>query len=164
MATLKNGGLSVEIEIERRDFDPVEYGYKITPKWKGIPLLNDGAMKRGNEYWDKGFGGGVVGSELDKFRLIETLEKAIETKTAQKWIPFPDPDICVSVYPERCFPDLDKIDGECWTLIFSPSRYQFAAADSYGGFSGVSFVMTPTLPELKAFLKQLKAEYQHLRA
>ena len=163
MVTLKTGDLSLEIEIEKLDFDPVEYTYKITPKWKGIPFLNDTALKRGNKYWDKGFNGGIIGGELDDFSLVEIMEKAIETKNVQKWIPYPDPDICVSIYPERCFPDLDKIDNEYFTLIFSPSIYQYSDSRNYDGFTGVSFIMTPTLFELKSFVSQFKAEYEYIK-
>ena len=150
---------------ERRDFDPaVEYEFKLTLFYKGIPVLNEDAMKRGNEYWDKGKSGGIVGSEIDGMdAFINELETAMETKTPQYWESFPDPDLCVSIFPERYFPYLDRKDKGQYTLIFSPSNYNFKDADCYSGFEGVSFVMSPTVGEYKKFVADVKAEYAAVR-
>ena len=141
---------------ERCDFDPAEYEFKLTLFYKGIPVLNEDAMK----YWDKGKSGCIIGSEIDGMdAFINALEMAMERKTPQYWESFPDPDLCVSIFPECYFPYLDREDKGQYTLMFSPSNYNFKDADCYSGFEGVSFVMSPTVGEYKKFIADLKAEY-----
>ncbi len=71
--------------------------------------------------------------------------------------------MCVSIYPARCFPNLDEEDSEYNTIIVSPNTYQFEECDCYHGYEGVSFVMTPTTQELKDFINALKRELEDIK-
>ena len=144
------------------DYNPIEYDFKVTLKWKGVPLLNEKAMKRGTSYWDTGIEGGIIAEEMDNFTLISDFEKSMETKTPQIWEAWPDPDMCISIYPERCFPYLDKIDSEYCTIIVSPDIYQFNDCDAYCGYEGVSFIMTPNINDFKKFIEELKIEFNEI--
>jgi len=146
------------------DYQPVEFEFKVSLFWKGIPLLNEKAMKRWSTYWRKGKEGGLVAEEMDNFTLIDDLEKAIETNTLQVWESWPDPDMCISIYPNRCFPYLDEEDPEYNTIIVSPDMYQFKESDAYGGYEGVSFIMTPDKDAFLKFVNELKDEYKKIIA
>lgn len=134
------------------------FDFKVTMTWKGIPVLNEDVMKRHSTYWDKGAVGGLVASEEDFYNLFHDLETAIKTKQTQIWQSFPDTDMCISIYPERCFPYLDERDSEYYTVIVSPDSYQFKESDCYIGYSGVSFVMTPKVDEFETFVAEFKKE------
>ena len=164
MAKLKSEELELEFEfLSYEDYSPVEYTFKCTLRWKGIPLLTERAMKRGTSYWDKGKEGGIVGSEMVGFTLINDLENALKTKSVKIWEAWPDPNMCVSIYPARCFPNLDEETSEYNTIIVSPTTYQFEGNECYSGYEGVSFVMTPKTQELKDFIEDLKRELEDIK-
>jgi hypothetical protein len=166
MAKLKSEDLDLELEFEflsYEDYSPVEYTFKCTLCWNGIPVLNERTMKRGTSYWDKGKEGGIVGSEMVGFTLIKDMEDALKTKSVRIWEAWPDPDMCVSIYPGRFFPYLDEEDSEYNTIIISPDTYQFKGNDCYSGYEGVSFVMTPSTQELKEFINDLKMELEDIK-
>ena len=144
------------------DYQPKEFDFKVTLKWKGIPLLNEKAMKRWSEYWNKGAEGGIVAEEMDNFTLITDLENALKDKTPTIWETWPDPDMCISIYPERCFPYLNEINTDYNTIIISPDIYQFKDTDAYCGYEGVSFILTPNNTNLQNFINDLKKEYSDL--
>ena len=159
MAKLKSENLELEFKLlECHKYDLMEYDFRCTLTWKGIPVLNDKAFKRSSSYWKKGSDGGIIGEEMDSFSLITELEEAVKTKEMRIWESWPDPDMCVAIYPNRCFPDLITPDQEYHTIIFSPDVYQFRDMDCYSGYEGVSFVMTPTEEMLIQFINDLKKE------
>ena len=164
MAKLVSEDLELEfIFIGCYDFDPVEYEFKVTLKWKNLPILNEKAMKRETDYWEKGKEGGIIAEETDNFTLISDLENAIETKSPQIWEAWPDPDMCISIYPERCFPYLNEVNSEYYTIIISPDAYQFKDCDAYCGYEGVSFIMTPKVNDFKKLIDDLKFEFNEVK-
>ena len=160
MAKLKSNNLELEFLItECLDYDPTEFHFKVTMKWNGIPILNDKAMKRDNDHWEKGAEGGIIGYEIDYIRLIDAIEKSLETREPQFWEAFPDPDVYVSIYPDRSFPYLTEKERGRFAFIVSPDSYQLKDSDCYEGYEGVSFVMNPTEEELRQFIEDLKSEH-----
>jgi hypothetical protein len=160
--------LSEDLELEFLfcgcyDYHPIQIEFKITLKWKGIPILNERAMKRGTDYWNKGAVGGIIAEEIDNFTLIRDLEEAFNNKTTKIWESWPDPDMCISIYPERYFPYLNDKDDEYNTIIISPDTYQFKDCDAYNGYEGISFIMTPTNDELQKFINDLKVELDQIK-
>ena len=159
MAKIKSNNFELEfLVMECCDFDPIEFYFKIILKYKGVSVLNDRAMKRHNSYWKKGKKGGIIGSEIDTIRLIGKLEKALLTKEAQFWEPYPDPDVQISVYPNRNFPNIQEEYSDHLALIVSPNSYQFKDSLSYDTYEGVSFVLTPTREMILQFIEDLKWE------
>lgn len=144
------------------DYHPIQIEFKVTLKWKGIPILNENAMKRGTDYWNKGAVGGIVGEEIDNFTLIKDLEEALNNKTTKIWESWPDPDMCISIYPETLFPYLNEKDEEYNTIIISPDTYQLKDCSAYNGYEGISFVLTPDNTNLQNFINDLKKEYSDL--
>lgn len=140
------------------NFDPTEFYFKITVRYKGTPVLNDKAMKRHNSYWKKGSKAGIIAWEVDTIRLMHKLDDALSTDEPQFWESYPDPDVHISIYPHRCFPNLVEEDREHFSIIVSPNSYQFKNSDNYYGYEGVSFVMTPNEKDLQKFTDELKAE------
>lgn len=159
--------ISDDLELEFKflgcyDYQPVEFEFKVTLLWKGVPILNENVMKRRSTYWEKGKEGGIIAEEMDNFTLITDLEDSIKSKTVKIWESWPDPDMCISIYPERCFPYLNEINNDYYTIIVSPDMYQFKESDAYGGYEGVSFIMTPEKKEFQNFINELKKEYHEL--
>ena len=140
------------------DFTPTEFYFKITMLYNGLSVLNDKIMKRHNSYWKKGKKGGIIASEIDTIRLLRKLDDALSTNEPQFWESYPNPDVHISIYPNRCFPNLFTEDKEHFSIIISPNSYQFKNSDNYYGYEGVSFVMTPSKKDLYKFTDDLKAE------
>ena len=124
----------------------------------GLSVLNDKIMKRHNSYWKKGKKGGIIASEVDTIRLLRKLDDALSTNEPQFWESYPNPDVHISIYPNRCFPNLFTEDKEHFSIIISPNSYQFKNSDNYYGYEGVSFVMTPSKKDLYKFTDDLRAE------
>lgn len=159
MAKITSNNFELEFLItECRDFDPTEFCFKITMRYNGIPILNDKAMKRHSSFWRKGKKGGIIGSEIDTIRLVGILENALLTNEPQFWQPYPDPDVQISIYPHRSFPNFQEEDREHFSLIVSPNSYQFKNSDSYDTYEGISFALNPNQEDLKRFIDDLKAE------
>lgn len=156
--------ISDELELEFRflghykyDFDIFEF--KCTCTWNGVPILNEAVMKRKGSYWKKGETGGLVAEEQENFTLIEDFEAALNNKEVRIWESWPDPDMCISIYPDCCFPCLNKKLEGYYSIIVSPDSYQFKDSECYGGFEGVSFVMIQTTEQIQEFVCQLKKEF-----
>ena len=159
MAKIISNNFELEFLVtECCDFDPTEFYFKIIMRYNGIPVLNDKAMKRHNSYWKKGAKGGIIAWEVDTIRLVRKLENALSKNEVQFWESYPDPDVHVSIYPHRCFPNLVEEDKEHFSIIISPNSYQFKKSDNYYGYDGVSFVMAPSEKDLRQFTDDLKTE------
>ena len=164
MAKLKSEELELEFEfLSYKVYELDEYTFRCTLRWNGIPVLNGLAMKNESDSYKKDQGGELFGSKMGGFTLLNDLENALKTKSVKIWEAWPDPDMCVSIYPARCFPNLDEETSEYNTIIVSPNTYQFEGNECYSGYEGVSFVMTPTTQELKAFINALKRELEDIK-
>ncbi len=164
MAVLKQEDLELEIlpfgYIDWKSFP--EFDYKVTMKWKGVSVINETVMKRDGSYWAKGKEGGFVASEQDKLGLIENFEACIKDKKSRVWEAWPDPDMAISIYPDRNYPYLDEAAEGYFSIIVSPDSYQFKDSNCYTGFSGVSLVMVVETSEIIRFVSDLRNEFNEL--
>ena len=152
------------LESERPRLDEIAQILRAVPSTKIIVEGHTASVGEArNEFWDKGAGGGLIGSEMDAFTLPDDLEKALSTGEPQFWESWPDPDVCVSVFPNADFPRLNERAEGRSTIIISPDSYQFKDNDAYSGNEGVSFVLTPTNLELKKFIADLREEAAKIR-
>lgn len=162
MAKLISDKLELEFKLSHIKYDFDYYELKCTCTWQGVSVLNEAVMKRYGDYWKKGSVGGIIAEELDKFSLLKDFDSAINNKEIRIWKSWPDPDMCISIYPDCRFPYLNKKDVDYYTIIVSPDSYQFKDCDCYNGFEGVAFVMIQTLEQVQEFVKQLEEEYNAL--
>ena len=164
MAILKDEDLELEIlPLSYHDWEYCpETDFKVTMRWKGIPLLNEAALKRTGSYWEQGKECGIVASEQDSLTLIKDFEDCLNDKKVRIWEAWPDPDMTISIYPERYFPYLEDVDSEYISIIVSPDLYQFKDSDCYSGYSGVSFVMVIEVEVFKTFVSELKTEFDSI--
>ena len=165
MAILKYENLELEfIPMKFHDWGTwPEWSFKVCLKWKGTPVLNEKVMKRYGDYWSMGKEGGVVASEQDKLLLLEDFDACIKDKKSRIWESHPDPDMSVSIFPDRAFPYLDEIEAGVYTIIISPDSYQFKDTNCYMDYSGVSFVMVVDNLEFENFVSELKKEFEQLK-
>lgn len=168
MAKLKDNDLELEVKfLHCEDMGGwFDYVFKVTMFWKGIPVLNEKALKRYSSYWKQGAEGGIICSDTchdkNEFTLIDDLEASIKDKKARVWEAFSYMELAVAIYPERAFPYLYDENKPYYTLIISADGYQFKdSADCYG-YQGVSFIMVPKTSALTKFVEDLKEEFNKL--
>lgn len=163
MAKMISDNLELEFKLlGHNEYD--SYQLKCTCTWQGKPILNEAVMKRSGSYWSKGAVGGIMAEEMEHFSLIEDFKAALEKKEVRIWEAFPDPDICISIYPDCCFPYLNEKDENYFSIIVSPDSYQFKDSSYYSGYEGVSFVMIQTIDQMYEFVQQLKDEFAALQS
>ena len=165
MAILKYEDLELEfIPMKFIDWGTwPEWSFKVCLKWKGIPVPNEKAMNPHATFSSMGEQGGVVASEQDKFVLLEDVDGCIKDNKTSIWESHPDPDMSVSIFPDRAFPYLEEVEVGVYSIIISPDAYQFKDTDCYMGYSGVSFVMVVEKLEFEKFVSDLKKEFEQLK-
>lgn len=57
-------GFSLNLELVSYNvYETRDLQFKMTPMWKGKPILNEKVLKRGTSYWDVGKEGGLIGKK-----------------------------------------------------------------------------------------------------
>ena len=95
----------------------------------------------------------------EKYNLITAFKSAISDEKPVIWEAFPDPDMCISIYPNRLFPDLQREFENHYTIIFSPNTPNYANIDAYDLYEGISFIMSPLTKEFIKFVQDFEKEY-----
>ena len=93
---------------------------------------------------------------------LHDFKKALTSKEPIVWEKMIEEDMCICIFPHRWYPNLCNYDEKYYTIIFSPNIEQYKGSDCYGGYDGVSFVITPTYEEFAKFVQDLEAEYNQL--
>ena len=152
-----------ELELEIKplnyydDGDGFGYEFYVTMRYKGQKLININICNRKNKDFS-------VSSWYQKsITLIDAFEEAIETKKNVIWEADPDPDMIISIYPNRDYPYLDKEEEGMFTIIVSPNTEQYNTDDDlgcYGGYEGIAYIITASEEDFVKFVTELKDEFK----
>lgn len=155
-------GFSLNLELVSYNvYEIRDLQFKMTPMWKGKPILNESILKRGTSYWNIGKKGGLVGEEIDGFYLLNDLEQCLIDGKPFTYESWPDPDFNISVYPNVCFPEITCSCEDNWAIVFSTDTYQLKGDHCYSG-NGIAFYMNVSKEKIKRFTEELRSEYDAL--
>lgn len=166
MAVLtQEGNLALEIKIRDtydweadRVFD-INYEFSLT--WRGKPVVNSEVLKH-NDYWGIDGTSTFVATDWDRFFLLATMQKAIETMQMQCWEPWPVSNMQVAIWPNRTFDLIPESGDPCGegqrTIIVAPDIYQYDDQDRYCGPAGATFILTVKIDVFRQFVKEFADE------
>lgn len=152
---------NLELEIKPlRFYDEgwgLGYEFYVAMRYKGRHLNNKNSCNRKNKEFS-------VSSWYQKsITLLDAFDKAIASKEYVIWEADPDPDMIISIYPNRDYPYLNVEEKGLFTIIVSPNTEQYNLDDEsgcYGGYEGISYVITASEEDFVKFVADLKAEFK----
>lgn len=147
-------------------------------------MINDALLKRWSDYWRSRSAGYFLAWEYEQDRLIEIIEKVLETDEPAYWEPI-DPDVIFAIYPKKHFPLLmksryelmfeeeeaereheklgkGKSPDDWFTVIALVDAYNFQNSSVYLD-SGIALHLLVERKDVEAFCAKLKEEYTEFK-
>ncbi|NUO07292.1 MAG: hypothetical protein HUU08_01200 [Candidatus Brocadia sp.] len=183
MAILKSENLELDMSLRWDNIEGIVYD--LVFKWRGIPIVNDSIIKRGNDWWSQAKPSGFFFTEYAKLRPVAFFKKMLDSQKSDYIEPI-DPDIRITVHPIHALPEdrssvmweaehikrqreererlkreLGKLPDDLFEIIFFLDTYNFKGCAAYSG-DGISFNFLVIRTEFENFIRQLDQERQSM--